>query len=129
MVQPAARTERQIKGRLVQILIHRMKILLAGPVDAKYRTQCQASRDHWNKEIEQFWKQLVELNQTPSRRTRQFFGDDQLQQWQESEELIEDAMAEAIKAYEKYLKQRGLEPDRRWLRSTLKELYYEHESD
>jgi hypothetical protein len=129
MVQPAGRIEKAIKGRLVQILTHRMKIVLAPPVDAKYRTQCQASVEHWNKEIERFWQQVAEVNQTHSRRSGQFFSDEQLDQWLESEEIIEPAMAKAITAYEGYIKERDLKPDKHWLRSTLKELYYVKENE
>ncbi len=68
MVQPAARAEIRIKALLIQILVHRMKILLAAPVDTKYRTQCRASLDHWRKEIERLWRQVTEINQTHTRR-------------------------------------------------------------
>jgi hypothetical protein len=124
MVQPAARAETDIKSFLIQILTHQMKMLMAAFVDAKYHTHCQASLDHWTKEIEGWRQQIADLNRTHLRRSGQFFSDNQLQEWQDSEKLVKLAMAQAITAIEKYLTKRQLKPDRRWLRSTLEELYY-----
>jgi hypothetical protein len=104
-----------------------MKILLAAPADAKYRTPFQASIDYWRKEIERFWNQVEKINRTHLRRSGHFFSDDQLRQWQESQELTEAAMTEAINDYVAYLAERDLKPDKRWLRSTLEELFYGEE--
>jgi hypothetical protein len=46
MVQPAAKAEKDIKGLQMQVVTHRMKILLAAPVDQKYRTNFQSYVEH-----------------------------------------------------------------------------------
>jgi hypothetical protein len=82
MVQPAAKAEKDIRGLLRQVVIHRMKILLAAPVDQKYGTHCQSHVEHWNQEIAQWREQIDRENQTHLRKHGQFFTDGQLLQWE-----------------------------------------------
>jgi len=109
----------------MQVVTHRMKIWLAAPVDQKYRTNFQSYVEHWDKEITQWLEQIARENQTHLRKRGQFFTDEQLLQWEQDQELVEQAMQKAIAKYIEFLEERDIKPDKRWLRTILTRLYYE----
>jgi hypothetical protein len=125
MVQPAAKVEKEIKGLLVQVLTHRMKIALAGLVDREHGTYFQSYIDHWNREMAQWSEQIAQANQTHLRKHGRSFADEQLHQWEEDPELVEQAIKGAITKYAQVLEERGIKPDKRWLRTILMRPFHE----
>lgn len=121
MTQPAADARKRIQSLLVRIIEHEVKMRVAEPIDAKYRTAFQASRSHWQQEIEAWWREIKRMNQTSTRRHGQFFSDENISQWKE--ELIESGLKSAVNRLMKDLRKQGVEGDARWLKQIAEELY------
>jgi len=121
MTQPAGDARKRIGTLLERIIEHEVKMKIAGRVDAKYATSFQASRDHWQKEIEGFWREIERENQTRLRRRGRFFSDDEISQWKE--ELIARGIRSAVNRFVEDIREHGIDADARWLRKLAEEVY------
>jgi hypothetical protein len=121
MTQPAAKAEKDIQSLLLRVIEHEVKMGIAEKVDARFGSSFQTRCHYWQKEIEKFWREIVEMNRTRSRRRGQFFSDDEIGQWKQ--ELTKQGIRLAVNRLMEDLQGRGIEADARWLSKVAEELY------
>jgi hypothetical protein len=121
MAQPAADARKRIRSLLERMVEHEVKMKIAGRVDAKSVTSFQTSRDHWQKEIEGFWREIERENQTRWRRRGQFFSDDEIIHWKG--EFLARGIKLAVNRLVEDRREHEFDADARWLRKIAEELY------
>jgi hypothetical protein len=121
MTQPAADARTKIQSLLERIIEHEVKMKIAERVDAQYATFFQTSRNHWQKEIERFWRAIERVNQTRLRRRGRFFAHSEISQWKD--ELGDRGIRLAVNRFVEDLREKGIDADARWLMKTAEEVY------